>query len=664
MDKGKKEEKISIDDDNEKKTLTHLPSQALLNIVKYAALSPGTLMSLKHVHKETINKQFKSLEKQDLSLQKYYESIFVNYCHFQKETYELWQKKRGANYNYFDEKSSKIRSKHIMGTFGLFEDCHGLRVKVRIQGVKDIEDTDISFQLIPDWREAFSPSLVTDERNLQGTDLVKEECVKKVPVESDESDKGKKAFIYILPFPKSKSVPYKNHSFLNSEIANDKNYLAPESDDSVFLDIKKNRQRRDFSFSLTSKVTDDFFYPFNKEGWDKLLLEMESNTGFHLAKKLLCKGMNPKPYVRRKVKETLFGSDLETIMDRRTSLHQDLVSRSKKIGKRQVVLVPCPGTWRLSWYLFMPYSYGLKKSLKEVHLFPKDSTPGPKEFMIRSKIDIQNNKEVGPWETIATNGHKKHVQEVLNALKNFSSSDKPSTLKNILTALEQCNLKQIMPDKKTLPYGEESDDTESKTDLKKRGLQHGCNDDKNSEDRRVTLELPGNLLVQVALTSDGSVDEDLVKVMTGFSTFFMQEKDTACFTPNEDLRPGTTYLLHSEPLCGATQTERTKPTPAVVKTNPAVAKLAVAPSSSLTNSAAQAFGGFMESGSEIQRFLAENWRDSSDMIKKLGRPAHVLEDAGLNTWADLKALDQTKFDALPLPLALKKLLSQEIASRM
>jgi len=134
----------------------------------------------------------------------------------------------------------------------------------------------------------------------------------------------------------------------------------------------------------------------------------------------------------------------------------------------------------------------------------------------------------------------------------------------------------------------------------------------------VTLTLQGGCVsVGVMLHRDGTLDEELVARMFGSRSFFLQDEE-GVFLSNSAVRSGKFYTLHTAPL-GSSSTPQ----------------------------------------NELQRFLAQKWQDSSDMIKRLGRPANVLEDAGLKTFADFRALDEAEFEALSLPIALKKLLAQE-----
>jgi len=263
---------------------------------------------------------------------------------------------------------------------------------------------------------------------------------------------------------------------------------------------------------------------------------------------------------------------------------------------------------------------------------------------------------------LKNSGYKPHIEFLQEKFKNKEGR---ATLSEIIKGMIEGGYEFIVPKDQEKEFekwlnnekGKKETSKENKSN-KLRGLED-FSDDKE-EDRWVTLQTSGGVSARVVVDADGGLDSNLVGLVFGASSFFLQDVQSGVFVPCGAVRPGETYLLHTSPLVSDTQPQKTT-TSAPKATS---ASLTVTPSGNLTQSALTTFNQYMGGDSELARFLAENWKDSSDMIKRLGRPINVLEDAGITTWDQLAALDEKAFDALSLPIALKKLLAQKIASRM
>jgi len=243
-----------------------------------------------------------------------------------------------------------------------------------------------------------------------------------------------------------------------------------------------------------------------------------------------------------------------------------------------------------------------------------------------------------------------------------------NTLDKIVASIEKQGYRLVTPKCK----GGKSNDKKGKKDNKgkkdkkdkKCSIMRGL-DDGEEDQPCVTITASSGITAKVLISAAGQVDSALVAQMFGAQSFFLQETQSGVFVPSTSLEDGQTYMLHTSALSGGPEAHSgaLQAHSGALHSHSGALQAPAAPSN-LTGSAMKAYDGLMATQSELAHFLAENWKDSSDMIKRLGRPVDVLEDAGLRTWSDLAALHEARWDALPLPLNLKKLLAQELASRV
>mmetsp|Transcript_38822 Transcript_38822/g.97806 ORF Transcript_38822/g.97806 Transcript_38822/m.97806 type:complete len:650 (+) Transcript_38822:140-2089(+) len=253
----------------------------------------------------------------------------------------------------------------------------------------------------------------------------------------------------------------------------------------------------------------------------------------------------------------------------------------------------------------------------------------------------------------------KEIDAVLKILADKITKEGENTLDNIVGVLEKhagyalrrASGKFRQNDKKEQAEAEEEKEEEedgASLCTVSRGL-----DDGTATNLTVTLKTPAGACATAVLDRAGRLDAVLVQRLFGLPTwdFFLQDDRTGAFGTEGMVQAGRSYTVHTSPLVTAGQENPPHPMRLTVQQPPA---------SDLTGSAQRAFDGYMRGDSELAKFLAQNWRTSSDKIKLLGRPVSVLHGAGLRTFADLRRLDSVAWSSLALPIALKNTLLDEI----